>query len=85
MFRLSGCSAETTIAMLVTRSVGVFLSCGHCRHQARLGLEALSKLPGGATLAQLAERVRCSECESKDGLLGTHNALSRPGPLGHNA
>jgi hypothetical protein len=46
------------------------LGCGHVGH---LGQVELAALPSGASLDEIAARLKCSACGGSDGLVGTVN------------
>lgn len=80
MFRLTGCSRETTLSDLLSRRTAITVKCegSDCGRMVKL-FDDLRALPGGATLGDLAGRMRCSACGGATGWIGTVNNDSAGG------
>jgi hypothetical protein len=75
VFRLARhVSLTMTVGDVTARHRTLILSCDGCgRAGYRIPHETLDKLPSAATMAQIAERTRCSACGGDAGQLYTLN------------
>jgi DNA-directed RNA polymerase subunit RPC12/RpoP len=74
-------SESPTIATVLKDAIGVAALCLGCGHNSELNMDRTG-LPSHITLIQAAERFKCSNCGSKEIILGavreTSNVNTRP-------
>ena len=70
-FRIEGFDAATTVQMLICHSFAILIQCDACgRTTERPALHFAEHFGGLASLNDLADRLRCSDCGARSGLIG---------------
>jgi len=78
-YRLTSGSPTMTVADVADRNWITIIGCGIREHAVRYtASELVEKFPPAATLGQLAERLICPHCGSRDGRIGFIQGAAPP-------